>query len=679
MSELKTSLKGRLRNTDLPPKKGLMPLFEAVINSIHAIEDRGNDAKKPNIEITVIRSEQKSLQDSSDGEKINIKKADIIGFRIQDNGIGFTKTNFSSFETLDSEHKIDKGCRGIGRLLWLKAFKTIHVHSFFRGEDGCVMERSFDFTSGGISNETLEQCIEDQPIQTTVELKEFDAAYGDRSPKTLQTIAKSLLEHCLSFFLGNAPQITLRDDDETVSLHDIFEKHKKRISQPVCFDIKGKKFTITHVELSKDILPSHEIAYVAATRFVKGVGLDKLGVLNLEESLECENGKFRYIGLISGEYLDESVRPERTDFNISDENDPLFAKDISWKDIEEAIKGHVEIFLSEYLSKSREMLKKRLSDYAEKYPRYHAILGRIRLENLRVSCNSSDKELDLAFHGEYTRLEREILEEGHDLSVPTGINIDDYKGNIQEYLQKVEDIKKSDLTNYVVHRRVVLDLLRKAIGVQANDSYSREDLIHKLIFPMKKESSEVYPIDWNLWLIDERLAFHHFLSSDKSIGPSPVTESEDDGRPDIFVLNVYDNPLLSNEGEKFPLASITVVEFKRPMRNDASPGKDTDPIQQVLDYLDSIRSGKVHTVKGRPIPESDSIPAFCHIICDITSSIEKCCKGRNLTPTSDKMGFFGYNQNYNAYIEVISYDQLLNRAEERNRAFFDQLGLPNKE
>ena len=40
------------------------------------------------------------------------------------------------------------------------------------------------------------------------------------------------------------------------------------------------------------------------------------------------------------------------------------------------------------------------------------------------------------------------------------------------------------------------------------------------------------------------------------------------------------------------------------------------------------------------------------------------------------MGYFGFNQNYNAYIEVFSFDRLLNSAKERNRAFFDKLGLP---
>ena len=41
--------------------------------------------------------------------------------------------------------------------------------------------------------------------------------------------------------------------------------------------------------------------------------------------------------------------------------------------------------------------------------------------------------------------------------------------------------------------------------------------------------------------------------------------------------------------------------------------------------------------------------------------------GEKLSPT---------DKNYKAYIEVVSFDRLLNGARERNRAFFDKLGLP---
>lgn len=100
------------------------------------------------------------------------------------------------------------------------------------------------------------------------------------------------------------------------------------------------------------------------------------------------------------------------------------------------------------------------------------------------------------------------------------------------------------------------------------------------------------------------------------------------------------------------------------------------PIEQALKYIERIRNGKVLTETGRPIPQSDSIPAFCYVISDLTESIVERCKILGLRVTADKLGYFGYNDNYKAYIEVLSFDQLLKMSRERNRAFFDKLGLP---
>ena len=38
---MKASIAGRIRNTNLPKRKALLPLFEAVINAFQAIEEAG--------------------------------------------------------------------------------------------------------------------------------------------------------------------------------------------------------------------------------------------------------------------------------------------------------------------------------------------------------------------------------------------------------------------------------------------------------------------------------------------------------------------------------------------------------------------------------------------------------------------------------------------------------------
>src|SRR5271169_156685 len=160
--------------------------------------------------------------------------------------------------------------------------------------------------------------------------------------------------------------------------------------------------------------------------------------------------------------------------------------------------------------------------------------------------------------------------------------IDEYTSKLQAYLQKAEDIKKSDLAGYVSHRRVILDLFEKAIQRNAEGRYVREELIHRLIMPMRMDSNNVPLNAGNLWILDERLAFHDYLASDKPLASVPITGSSDTAEPDLVVLNVFDQPILVSDGPKLPLASLEIIEIKRPMRNDSGQGEEHDPIEQAI-------------------------------------------------------------------------------------------------
>lgn len=59
---LDTNLHGRLRNTSLPASSGLLPLFEAVINGIHAVEDAGLSSEQGRIVVQIIRDAQAEME-----------------------------------------------------------------------------------------------------------------------------------------------------------------------------------------------------------------------------------------------------------------------------------------------------------------------------------------------------------------------------------------------------------------------------------------------------------------------------------------------------------------------------------------------------------------------------------------------------------------------------------------
>jgi hypothetical protein len=671
---LNTSLKGRLRNTNLPRTHGLYPLFEAVVNSIHSIDARKHNSKdfvEGEISIKVLRGQQLSINDSA--------IPDIIGFEITDNGMGFNNENFKSFQTLDSEYKIALGCRGVGRLLWLKAFNRVSVISIFQEENQKLI-RQFDFNSvNDIHNE--KELIESKGnIETIIQLLSINKEYLKYLPKSASIIARNLLEHCLWYFIrdGSAPNIVIEDIDGKISLQEKYDELMIGASIPDSFTIKSEKFEITHVKLKSSVHNKHSLIYSAANRVVKEESLigkipGLFGVLN------DGNDDFTYTCFLTADFLTNSVNPERVGFNLLESSDALFEDDeITLHEIRKKSIELITNYLNQYLSKNKEAGVKRLTDYVDqKAPRYKPILKRLSNEDKIVDPNINDKDLDLKLHSYLMAFESELLAEGHDLMVPDGIeNKEDYTKRIDEYLSKASELKQSDLANYVAHRKVILDLLGKAIQKRQDGKYSKEEVLHRLIMPMQKVSDEIRFDDSNLWLIDERLAFHNFLASDKTIHSMSVTDSTSTKEPDLLGLNVYDNPLLVNDGETLPLASITVVEIKRPMRDDAKSGEEKDPIEQALGYLERVRVGKVKTESGRLIPESQNIPGFCYVICDITDSIKKRCNLFNLKITSDRLGYFGYNDNYNAYIEVISFDRLLNMAKQRNRSFFDKLGLP---
>ena len=67
---------------------------------------------------------------------------------------------------------------------------------------------------------------------------------------------------------------------------------------------------------------------------------------------------------------------------------------------------------------------------------------------------------------------------------------------------------------------------------------------------------------------------------------------------------------------------------------------------------------------------------YLYAICDITSNLESVIAHSGiLKKTPDKMGYYGYHDGYNAYIEILPFDKIINDAQKRNRVLFDKLGI----
>ncbi|MCY4459401.1 MAG: hypothetical protein OXC26_03215 [Albidovulum sp.] len=674
-----TALDGRLRNTNLPYSKGLMTVYEAVINSIEAIEERslaeGKALSDYSIRLDIDRAAQLDLEPKRGPRP----EGDIEGFSITDDGVGFNNKNWESFRTLDSLHKVEKGCRGIGRLMWLKVFDNVEILSSYE-ENGEVRRRDFSFD---ITNEVSEATVGPEAmhgIQTVVKLRGFKQRYASATHKTSEKIASGLLEHCLWYFFREegVPRITLSDGNGEIDLFELFKAHMHGSSSSEIIELKGQRFEITHVKVRVDRNKPHTLGYCASGRLVSEEGLTGK-IPGLHKAIADGDGQFTYLAYLTGEYLNEQVNNERVHFNIPDTAEVLFEDtEVSYSDIRTEIYPRVRKFLEpnlvEALTEGRERVETFVSTKA---PKYQPLLGHIPEERLSVDPGMSDKDLDILLHKEMFEVEQDILKEGHDL-LSASAGFDDYAERLKNYMNKVTDLKQSDLANYVTRRRVVIDLLDFAVKQQNDGNFVREDVIHELVVPMRATSTDAEYRRQNLWLVDERLAFHHFLASDKTLKSNPTTSNMSTKKPDIATIRMFDHPLLVGEG-KTPMASITVIEIKQPMRKGFQAGEEEskDPILQSLGYLRRLREG-ARTVNGRLIPNAAKIPGFVYVVADLTASLIDCCKMHQLEATADGFGFFGYHrdESYKAYIQVMSFDGLVTAAEERNRAFFDTLGLP---
>ncbi|MBC3763437.1 ATP-binding protein [Quadrisphaera oryzae] len=676
---LTTSLAGRVRNTSLPKSHALLPLQEAIVNAIQAIDARPEGAATPgHIEVQVHRDLQDELDLGQTGPGRTPLKP-ITGFSVQDDGVGFTRENMLSFETLDSDFKSNLGCRGVGRLLWLKAFDRVSIHSTFKDESGSLKGRRFRFS---IEREVEHDSEIDALTQpgTVVSLDGFKKSFQQQAPKGVDAIAREVFEHCIWYFLraGGAPTMVIKDDDESIALVDLMDDFVDSDFSRSRIEVGERAFEMLNLRLkpsTRNALP--RLYWCAGSRVVLDESLNgKLPGLH-GKLKNSRSGDFVYACYLTSDYLDGRVRSDRTAFDIADRvAGQAFAGDPTLEEIRAAVLLEVGDILQESLRLAKEQGKERVHAYvSQRAPRYRPILRQIEERGVTVDPAIKDHELEMQLHGHLQRIESEALARGQEIFAEADAGAsEDYPERLADYLSTVSEINQSDLAAYVSRRRTVLDLLARLIRADQEGRYSREDAIHSLIVPMRKDSSEFAMDGSNLWIVDERLAFHDYLASDKTLRSMPITMSDSTTEPDIVATRLVDAPVLAAEGQRLPLTSIVVVEIKRPMRKDAT--EDKNPITQCLDYVKRIREGGVKTAAGRPIPPTHEPPAFCYIIADLTEKMIERCDVSNLRPTHDNLGYFGFNDRHRAYIEVISFDGLVNSATERNRAFFDKLGLP---
>lgn len=665
-SELKVNFNGLLNELKLPVSKCLWPLFEAVVNSIQSISDSTQkDCGK--ITIEAIRT-QESIKEV-------VKNVPYTDFIITDNGVGFTEDNYNSFLEAYSSYKVSKGCKGLGRFLWLKAFDRVEIESVYE-ENNKYYKRNFEFSKEHfIEPEDNAKEIAKEKIYTKIQLIGFHSNYQQKCSVTLEPIAKKIIEHCMMYFISNTcPKIIITDNIETINVNDYFDTKIKDTLNQDEFEINEEQFHIYHIRMEENV-SKHELHLCASDREVESLDLSKK-IPNLNTKLVDSNGNsYFYIGYITGNYLDENVNSNRTSFNIMEEHNGI--NKVTRNDLFETAREYIELYLQDDIKTIVDKKKERVNSYIEtKKPQYKFLIN-AKPEVLDEIPNGLDDEaIELELHKQSQKWERELNELGIKIAkeVKSKINsIDDYDKIFDNYCSGISELSKASLTEYVLRRKTILDLFDKALQLDDEDKYKKEEIIHTLICPMRHSSNEIPFDEMNLWLIDEKLAYHHYLASDLATKKLPYVNSNSDDRIDIAIFD----QAFSYSSDERNFGSISIVELKRPGRDNYSAnGKDKDPIEQVLKYVKEIKEGTKKLANGRDFGDVQNTPFYCYIIADLTKSLRERAENMNFTQTPDHKGYYGYNANRNAYVEIISYDKLLDDAKKSNKVLFDKLFNP---
>jgi hypothetical protein len=639
----------------------LLPMFEAVSNGIHAIDDRHGKAAKDHgkVHIEVLREDTEKAVSS------------IIGFVVTDNGIGLNDDNYRSFLKPDSQHKIQRGGKGVGRLGWLKVHKDIRIDSSYLAEDGTTLKsRSFDFVLREDEQVVPRSGASVSPTGpgTRVSLKFFDPIYGGKCPVDPAVVKQRIIGHFMQLLAADiAPSITVADGSETTDLREVFKDLVKEMTEEkVDVQLDGDeaiKLKIRHIRASKSIRPDTNrknynwIFLSANQRAVEDSPIDEAIGLKMLDGDEV------YVGCVYGEYLDAHVNQERTGFSFDASES---------REIRRALIGSAMSYLGTYVTRSKEQKRRTAKTVIESYPQFLYLNGEMEdfVNKLPPGANSKEQVFLEMCRNRFRKTNTAHRIEAEVKAAPT-IN-EDVEALMAQYQSFVQDQQRGVLAEYVLLRKSVIDILDRYIGYrEGTEKHHLEEAVHKLVVPMRRDSADMEILEHNLWLLDDRLSFFSHFASDRPF--RSYTDNTSLDRPDVAFF--YDTCFAWQERDAGN--TVVLVEFKKPGRDNYDG--DDNPLRQLIGYIRKFTNASLlRDTKGRVLnPRLRDAAFHCYIVADITPTLEGAFAGFPFHKTPDGEGLIGYRRNPDAYVEVISYAKLLADAKMRSAVFFQKLGISN--
>ena len=626
----------------------LLPVLEAVSNAMHGIEARfGDDAREQGtVEIAIT----------------NINDPRHLMISITDNGIGLDASNYTSFKTPFSGHKLQQNGRGFGRFIAFKVFNRILYSSRF-GALSAPEQRTFRFDIHQ-KNELIYH--DGEPDFTHIGLR---VDYDEPRPEwheliaTLDQsdIADQIGSHFLPHFLYRwLPEITIRFDDAeasniTAHFKDIFVQSDSG-SFEVQIDDRAEKidYFLTRVSRTRSF-KNHSLLFAAGDRIV-GNPRDLTNLLGQPAFFNDKNESYIVIAVIRSSAFESRLNDARTGINIS----PATVEEIVGE-----VGDIIQATEKTQIAKIKATQSRDLEGALQENP-----ILRIGLKGQSISVYVAGKPNNWKAQDFVSNLAIERYRVSRDLSkaiTNAANNPDNYMANIKDIVEKIDASNKEALAEYVVHRKKVIELIEAARKYGSSGARAPEDTIHDLVFHRFSDSVDTDYFEHNLWMIDDALAFLPYISSDRAMHGKGRKKGDK-----IADLAFFDDSLVLGDNDG---TTITIVEFKRPSRDDYRFGDiKHDPVMQVIETLkDATAAGGIAKTDGSHFAFRGVVRRFGYIVADITPSLVTVLRNHDFKNDHNPDIYVRYRDNEQIFIQAIGYDTLTAHAKKRNQAFFSVL------
>jgi len=629
-------------------KNPLLPVYEAIHNSIHSIQQ----AKREMGEIVV--KFKRNLED--------IDPKGIQEITVSDNGIGFTKDNLLSFGKLFTTHKKDQyNCKGIGRLAFFVPFYNVEINSTYTEQEQI---KSIN-TTINVQNFYNISSIKSHPAKksttrTSITMKDIDPSYIHLYKIADVHIKNDITQHFLPSLLS-IKNIRIKIIDE----HEYYlDANIKDVTHDQKIIIRDKFFDIYHIKNRSPHRSTHKITLSADGRSVKECTINFLP----KGKIGISDDRYYLNTVVISDFLNEKLNAQRTDFNIP-KSKGLIPETIDLETIYENVLSASRVHSADSIKQLEIVLEDFVERTFEDLP-HLSFLREDQEVRKNIKLGDDPESVKSAYVKRFAEKQVEsfnyvktITKKYAHNDIP---NFDDFQKESLEKLEEGMKINHAPLVSYIKYRDFVLDIYGKLLEKKEDSKYQPERVLHDILFPTKSNSTDATSdyFKHNLWIVDDRYAVYNFLTSDlpeHTLRGEPYNPKNK--RYDICAA--YSDPI----GEEH---NVFIIELKK---TSLPLSEDNDPVSQIKLYVQRMINGQLTRQNGRRLNIAETTQFFGLVICDIQNAYFKdfMLSGHSLKKRPDSKSYHAVLLNDRLFLELTDYDNLLAIAHSRNKVFIDKL------